>query len=98
MDVEFEGEVFRWAARQDADWYFVAVPADLSHEIREMQTFRRGFGGVRVEAGIGGSTWRTSIFPQADGRYVLPLKRAVREAESLAFDDVVAVRLSVLDV
>ena len=98
MDVEFEGEVFRWAARQDADWYFVAVPADLSHEIREMQTFRRGFGGVRVEAGIGGSTWRTSIFPSRDGTYSLPLKQSVRATEGLVEEEPFAVHLRILDV
>ncbi|KTR96738.1 hypothetical protein NS220_00700 [Microbacterium testaceum] len=97
MIVRFEGEVYRWEARTDSDWYFVALPADLSDEIREIQTYRRGFGGVRVEATIGGSTWRTSIFPQTGGFFVLPLKRAVREAEGIAPDGVVLVDLLVLD-
>ncbi len=97
MIVEFEGEVFRWEARLDSAWYFVALPPALSDDIRETQTFRRGFGGVRVEATVGSSTWRTSIFPQAGGVYVLPLKRAVREREGIAPDGVVLVRLSLLD-
>jgi len=96
MFVRFEGEVFRWEARSDSDWYFVAVPVELSTEIREVQTYRRGFGGVRVEATIGGSTWRTSIFPQTGGVYVLPLKRAVRDAEGIAPGAVVLVDLAVL--
>lgn len=97
MIVEFEGEVFRWAARLDSDWYFVALPLELSEAVRETQTFRRGFGGVRVEATIGSSTWRTSVFPQSTGEYVLPLKRAVRDREGIVPDGVVVVQLSVLD-
>ncbi|MDT0115466.1 DUF1905 domain-containing protein [Microbacterium sp. PRF11] len=96
MIVEFEGEMFRWEARLDSDWYFVALPLELSDDIRETQTYRRGFGGVRVEVEIGGSTWRTSIFPQAGGEYVLPLKRAVRDAEGIEPGDVVRARLTVL--
>lgn len=97
MIVEFEGEVFRWDARLDSSWYFVALPPELSDDIRETQTHRRGFGGVRVEATIGSSTWRTSIFPQAGGVYILALKRAVREREGILPDAVVLARLSILD-
>lgn len=95
MIVEFTGEMFRWEARTDADWYFVAVPQELSEQISELRgPVRRGFGAVRVHALIGSSAWRTSIFPGADGRYVLPLKRAVREAEGLfGAGDEVSVRI-----
>lgn len=97
MRVRFEGDVFRWEARNDSDWYFVALPPEPSAEIRETQTVRRGFGGVRVDATIGGTTFRTSIFPQAGGVYVLPLKRAVRDAEAIDPGAVVRVDLFVLD-
>ncbi|MBN9171008.1 MAG: DUF1905 domain-containing protein [Microbacterium sp.] len=97
MIVEFEGDVFRWAARADSDWFFTALPAELSAEIREVPRPFRGFGSVRVRARIGGSEWRTSIFPGGDGAYVLPLKRTVREAEGLVDGGPVAVRLEVLD-
>lgn len=97
MIVTFEGDVFRWEARSDSDWYFVALPPELSDDIRETQTFRRGFGGVRVDATIGASRWRTSIFPQAGGVYVLPLKRAVRDAEGIDPGALVRVDLRVLD-
>jgi len=98
MIVQFEGDVYRWEARADSDWYFVALPPELSDDIRETQTFRRGFGGVRVEVTIGGSVWRTSIFPQADGVYVLPLKRAVRDAEGIVPGGVVRASLAVIGV
>ena len=85
MIVAFTTEMYRWAARTDADWFFAALPEDLSEEVRELQgPYRRGFGAVRVQATVGASTWRTSIFPGGDGgRYVLPLKRSVRDAEEL---------------
>ncbi|MET0296369.1 MAG: DUF1905 domain-containing protein, partial [Microbacterium sp.] len=77
MIVEFDGEVFRWDARTDADWYLTSLPVHLGAEIREIPRPQRGFGSVRVQATVGGTTWRTPIFPASDGSYVLPLKRAV---------------------
>lgn len=97
MDIEFEGEIFRWTSREQ-DWFFVALPQDLSAEIREIPRPQRGFGSVRVEVRVGLSTWRTSIFPDStQGAYVLPLKRAVREAEGIGDKGVVTVELRVLD-
>ena len=93
----YAAQIFRWQAREQ-EWVFVALPAELSADIREIPRPRRGFGSVRVEARIGLSRWRTSIFPDASqGGYVLPLKRAVREAEGIGVDGVIAVWLEVLD-
>jgi hypothetical protein len=97
MLVEFDGEIFRWEVRADY-WFFTALPADLSEQIREIPRPFRGFGSVRVIARVGGSEWRTSIFPDSSrGAYVLPLKRAVRDAENLVDGGLVSVRLEVLD-
>nr|WP_221446592.1 DUF1905 domain-containing protein [Microbacterium thalassium] len=96
--VEFTAEVFRWDARDDASWFFVAVPPELSEDIREIPRPQRGFGSVKVRAMIGGSAWATSIFPDKSmGAYVLPLKKAVRDAEALAEGERATVRLDVLD-
>ena len=49
-------------------------------------------------ARVGGSEWRTSIFPDsAQGAYVLPLKKAIRDAEALVDGGSVLVRLEILD-
>ncbi|MGN8551661.1 UNVERIFIED_CONTAM: DUF1905 domain-containing protein [Microbacterium sp. SLM126] len=96
MIIEFEGDVFRWDAREDSAWFFTAVPAELSEDIREIPRPYRGFGAVRVRARIGGTEWSTSIFP-SDDAYVLPLKKAVRDAESLVEGGPVLVRLDVID-
>lgn len=96
MRFDFHGEIFRWSARRE-DWFFVALPAAVSADIRELPRPPRGFGAVRVDVVIGGSQWRTSVFPDAErGRYVLPLKRSVREAEGIGTAGSVRVRLEVL--
>ncbi len=97
MIIEFDSEVFRWDARTDADWYLTSVPGELSADIREIPRPIRGFGSVRVRARVGESEWSTSIFPSADGTYVLPLKKAVLRAESLHEGSPLTVRLDVLD-
>lgn len=96
--VTFEAELWIWDARRDEMWTFLSVPADLSEDIRELASEpRRGFGSVRVRATIGGSQWRTSIFPGAEGRYALPVKAKVRKAEGLGEGDRASVTIELVD-
>jgi Domain of unknown function (DUF1905) len=99
--VAFDAELWIWDARRDDSWTFVTLPVDASDEIRDRAAVagpRRGFGSVRVRVTVGASTWTTSVFPGSDrGAYVLPIKRAVRQAESLAEGDVAQVTVEVLD-
>ncbi|MBF4561147.1 DUF1905 domain-containing protein [Microbacterium sp. VKM Ac-2870] len=98
MRIQFEAEIFRWSAREQ-DWYFVALPEEFSADVKDVAHPPRGFGAVRVEAVIGSSRWRTSIFPDKQrGAYVLPLKRAVRDAEGVEGAGTVTVELEVLGV
>lgn len=56
----------------------------------------RGFGSVKVTARIGGTKWRTSVFPQAKrSQWVLLISKKVMRAEDLAHGDQVDVELSV---
>ena len=76
-------------------WHFLTVPADEAIEIR-VHSFgggRSGFGSVRVEATINGVTWRTSVFPQKSGGYILPVKADVRRRAGISADDGVTVSL-----
>jgi hypothetical protein len=60
---------------------------------------RRGFGSLRVRATIGGSSWKTSIFPgSGGGAFVLPLKRPIRKAEAIDVGDVATVTVELLDI
>jgi hypothetical protein len=96
--IEFDGDVFRWDARDDASWFFTSVPPQLSADIREIPRPFRGFGSVRVRAHVGGTVWSTSIFPDSSRKsYVLPLKKKVRDAEALVDGGPVSVRLEILD-
>jgi hypothetical protein len=81
-----------------ASWYFISLPRKVADEIRIVDAGpkRRGFGSLRVQATIGGSTWGTSIFPSAkDQGYLLPVKAQVRKAESLEVGKMVALELEV---
>ena len=51
-----------------------------------------GWGAIPVSVRIGETAWTTSLFPR-NGRYVVPLKDAVRKAEDLALGDTVDVEL-----
>lgn len=99
MDVEFDGELWVWDARPGDNWVFVSLPADASEQIRHMTAGeRRGFGSVRVQARIGTTTWRTSIFPDGTRNvYVLPVKAGVRKAQGLAAGDMARVVVELLD-
>jgi hypothetical protein len=81
---DFAAELWEWDARDDASWVFVTLPVDVGEEIRDISPPSRGFGSVRVRVRIGGTEWRTSVFPDSrSGSYVLPMKKAVRRAEGL---------------
>ena len=94
----FDGELWLWDARRTQAWTFVSVPTSQSEEIWDLASgLRRGFGSVRVRATIGGSTWRTSIFPASQVGYVLPVKRQVRLAEALDVGDMALVTVELID-
>jgi hypothetical protein len=98
VQVVFDGELWLWDARRAETWTFVTLPASESEEIRDLAAgLRRGFGSVRVRATIGSSTWTTSIFPDPQAGYVLPVKRPVRVAEALDVGDVATVTVELID-
>jgi len=100
MVVVFEAKLWEWDARRNDSWAFVSLPTEESEEIRDRATgTRRGFGSLRVRVTVGGSVWTTSIFPDATrGTYVLPVKRAIRKAESLDVGDTASVTVELIDV
>jgi hypothetical protein len=94
MDVEFGGEVWHW--RGPAPYHFVTVPEPESAAIKAVSsTVTYGWGMIPVRVGIGGTSWKTALWPK-DGLYVVPLKDWVRKAEDLELGDTVTVRLTVL--
>lgn len=93
--IEFTAELWLWDARREDTWVFVTVPEQVGEAIDDHARAagpRAGFGSVKVEVRIGGTTWLTSVFPdKASGCFVLPVKRSVREANGVQPGDTVIV-------
>ena len=90
------GPLWLWSG-DSASWHFLTVPEEQAGEIRAESLARRGgFGSVRVEARIGDVAWRTSVFPQKSGGYLLPVKKEVRCRAGIAAGDDVTVELELL--
>jgi hypothetical protein len=93
MDFEFDGEVFFW--KGPSPFHFVAVPEAESEQIEDLKALvTYGWGVIPVTARIGATEFTTSLFPK-DGRFLVPVKDAVRRAERLELDDSVTVRLTI---
>ena len=57
----------------------------------------RGFGSVKVNARIGETRWKTSVFPQSQqSEWVLLIAKKVMRAENLAVGEPVAIELELL--
>lgn len=94
---EFTADLWRYAG--EAAWYFVTLPHDVADRIDHLTSeSRRGFGSVRVEVTVGRTTWRTSIFPDKRSEsFLLPMKKAVRDAERLDDGSPVRARIQLVD-
>lgn len=80
----FRARVWEHSPGDPGSWHFLTLPAELSEDIALEAGPRKGFGSIRVEVSIGSTTWRTSVFPDAaTGSFVLPVKKQVRQSESL---------------
>ena len=93
MDVAFSATVWFW--KGPAPFHFVTVPEPQSSMLAaaaELVTY--GWGMIPVTVHLGSTTWTTSLWPK-NGGYIVPLKDAVRRAESVSIDDTVDLRLSV---
>lgn len=94
MTFEFTGEIWHW--RGPAPFHFVTVPDHQCQDIKAIAGFvTYGWGMIPVRVRIGDTEWKTALWPK-DGRYVVPIKDAVRDAEKLDLTDVVTVQLEVL--
>jgi hypothetical protein len=94
----FRAAPWLWTGNGASSWHFVTVPFDVADDIDERTTGRQGgFGSVRVRATIGSTSWHTSLFPSKEAEsYLLPVKRAVRDAEGLVVGTDADVQLTVV--
>lgn len=93
MRLRFAGEVWYW--RGPAPFHFVTVPpaeSEMIAEIAAVVTY--GWGMIPASVTVGGTTVTTSLWPK-DGGYIVPVKKALQDAEGIAVDDVVEVVLDI---
>jgi len=93
------GPVWLWQGADGApakgSWFFLTIDGETAQAIRAHAVNAAAWGSVYVEATIGATTWRTSLFPSKQaGGWLLPLKAAVRKAERIGEGSAVEVRLA----
>jgi hypothetical protein len=96
--IRLAAPIWLWSEGKGS-WHFLTISPEEAVEIRLASVAhgpRRGFASVRVEASINGVAWRTSIFPQKSGGYILPIKADVRRRAEIAAGDEVTVSLNLL--
>lgn len=75
-------------------WYFITIPIKISTDLRKRyKDVHRGWGSLPVEVFIGKSNWKTSIFWEKRGSYLLPVKKLIRKAEQITNGDKVKVKI-----
>ena len=93
MKLEFSGEIWFW--RGPAPHHFITVPDEECGALEAASAFvTYGWGMIPVAAQIGATEWTTSLFPKG-GRYIVPIKASVRNAEGLELGDRATIRLTV---
>ena len=92
--------LWRWTGGSGAGtWHFLNIAGAAGEALaatalmRKLEGSGRGFGSLRVTAQIGGSRWKTSVFPSRSQGWMLPVKAAVRKAEGIGEGDVVELSL-----
>ncbi len=95
-------EIQRWQGEK-AVYHMVTIGGDMAeaitmHERLHRLEFgaRRGFGSVKVTAAIGGTQWRTSVFPSKLGEWWLLVGKKVLKAEDLVVGDTAEIALELL--
>ncbi|ESW83008.1 DUF1905 domain-containing protein [Mesorhizobium sp. M1005] len=78
-----------WVYPGKGGWHFVTLPPEPGAWIKTAMTgLARPWGSLGVEAVIGQTRWRTSLFPdKKSGSLLLPIKTAVRVREGLGAGD-----------
>jgi hypothetical protein len=81
MNIEFNNKILFW--RGPAPWYFVAVPAQESHDLKEISKLvTYGWGVIPVQVRIGKTEWHTSLFLKDDLYLVSPQSQCAQSRKS----------------
>lgn len=88
MQFEFTNPVFEW--RGPAPYFYVALSHEVSQELTDLApvlTF--GWGMIPGAVTVGETDFTTALF-RKDGLYLIPLRKAIREAEGIELGDTVS--------
>ena len=89
---EFEGNVIEW--RGPAPYHFVVTPPSITRVIEETAGhLSYGWGCIPVDVTIGETTFYTALIPR-EGNFFVPLRVAIRKAESVELGALVRVSIS----
>jgi hypothetical protein len=94
IPIKISGKLWMWQGK--GAWHFVTIEKDDAEGIVEQYMWpRRGFGSIPVKVTMGKTSWKTSIFPEKGGSFLLPIKKSVREVEGIKVDDTVKITIEV---
>ncbi|MBO6528314.1 DUF1905 domain-containing protein [Erythrobacter sp.] len=98
----WRGEITRWQGEK-ATYHLLTIDGACAEEITMHERLRRlemggrrGFGSVKVLAEIGGTRWKTSVFPSKTGEWWLLVGKKVLKTEDLAAGDAAELTLELL--
>lgn len=81
-----ELEIFQ----MEAPWTYISVPENKIPNVKP-----GGWGSIPVNVTVGKTTWKTSIFPiQKGAGHFIPIKKQVRNKESIVVGDTFTVKYS----
>ena len=80
MEWTVSAEVIEW--RGPAPYFYLPMSEDDSADLKIEAAGLEYWGQVAVEVVVGDTTFRTAVFPK-DGRYLVPLRAAIRKAEHI---------------
>jgi hypothetical protein len=92
----FNARVWVWPT-ENAAWHLVNLPKKPSQFLHSTWKGKhRGWNSLKIEATIGKTVWKTSIFYDTRSEtYLLPLKAAVRRTEGLSEGDAVRIAIEI---
>lgn len=91
MNMTVEGPIIFW--KGPAPFLFLAIPLDVSEQIKQMaKELTYGWGCIPVKASLGHTTWKTALMPK-NGHYLVPIKQLVQKAEQVAEGDLLELTL-----
>ena len=95
IDYQFSGKL--WKDNIPGGWHFVSISIALSNKIRKAHlSSEEGWGRLKVQAVVGKTEWRTSIwYDTKTGGYLLPINGMVRKKEAIVDGSKLKVKLNI---